>query len=263
MAEWAGEHFVLFTLVFVRMSGLVLFVPFFDNVRHPVQVKAGLTALLALLVMGSAGTATLSGRPLELGSWAYLLAVVAEFGVGAVIGLAAAAVLNGVQLAGFIMGQSLSLDIANLIDPERDVEVSLISQFKMMLFLVVFTAIDGHQVFLAAMARSYQAVPLAGLRVSWPLVAELVRCVGFLFVVGVELAAPVVAAGLLVDVVLGFLGRTVPQMNVFIIGFPVRIALGLAVLLLMVSLMAGVADALASRGRAEMADVLRLMAPPV
>jgi flagellar biosynthetic protein FliR len=188
--------------------------------------------------------------------------VAAEFGVGAVIGVTSAALLNGVQMAGHLMGQNMGLDIANLIDPERDIEISLISQFKMLLFLVVFTAIDGHHVFLMALARSYEAVPLAGLTVSWPVVGRMVKAVAYLFVLGVELSAPVVAAGLLVNVVLGFLGRTVPQLNIFIIGFPVRIALGLGVLLLMVSMMTGLAEVLVAKGRAEMADLLAVMGPP-
>jgi flagellar biosynthetic protein FliR len=262
VAEWAAVHGVLFTLVFVRMSGLVLFVPFFDNARHPVQVKAGFCAVLALLVTGTLGPGAWAGRPLEWGAGAYFWAAAGEFGVGAVMGITAAALLYGVQMAGHLMGQNIGLDIANLLDPERDIEVSLVGQFKMLLFLAVFTAIDGHHVFLEAMARSYQAVPLAGLNVGWPAVGRMVGAAGFLFVLGLELSAPVVAAGLLVNVVLGFLGRTVPQLNIFIVGFPVRIALGLGVLLLMVSMMTGLAEALAAKGRAEMVDLLAVMGPP-
>jgi flagellar biosynthetic protein FliR len=113
------------------------------------------------------------------------------------------------------------------------------------------------------MARSYELVPLTGLSISWPLVEHLVEGVGYLLVVGVELAAPVIAAGLLANVILGFLGRTVPQMNIFIIGFPVRILLGFGVLLLMISLMAGVTDTLAARERHEMEALLHLMRPPL
>jgi flagellar biosynthetic protein FliR len=262
VAEWAAVNGVLFTLVLVRMSGLVLFVPFFDNARHPVQVKAGFSALLALLVMGTLGPGAWPARALEWSPWAYLWAVASEFGVGALLGVTAAALLGGVQMAGQLMGQNMGLDIANLIDPERDIEVSLVSQFKMMLFLVAFTAIDGHHVFLSALARSYGAVPLAGLNVSWPAVGRVVRAIGFLFVLGVELSAPVVAAGLLVNVVLGFLGRTVPQLNIFIVGFPVQIALGLGVLLMMAGMMTGLAEVLAAKGRAEMADLLAVLGPP-
>ncbi len=263
MTEWAGAKAVLFVLVFIRMSGLVLFVPFFDETSHPVQVKAGFAALLAVLVSGTATAGPLVGNPLSWGVGAFVWAAACELGAGAVIGLAANAVLQGVQLAGHIMGRNIGLAIANVIDPARDIEVSIVGQFKMLLLLVIFTAIDGHHVFLLAMAKSYEAVPLAGLQISWPLVDRLVDGVGYLLMVGIALSAPVLTAGLLANVVLGFLGRTVPQMNIFIIGFPVRIMVGFGVILLMTSLMVGLAETLADRGRTELEAILRLMRPPV
>lgn len=262
MTEWAVAKFLLFTLVLVRMSGLVLFVPFFDEVSRPVQFKAGFAALLALLVVGVAERTSGTVAPLRWSLGSYAWAAACELGVGAVIGLTANAALQGVQLAGHIMGRNIGLAIANVIDPARDIEVSLVGQFKMLLVLVIFVALDGHHIFLLAMVKSYEVVPVTGLTISWPLVGRLVAGVGYLLMVGVKLAAPVIAAGLLANVVLGFLGRTVPQMNIFIIGFPVRIMLGFGVLLLMVSLMVGVAEALAARSQDELNAVLRLMRPP-
>ncbi len=262
MTEVAVAKFLLFTLVFVRMSGLVLFAPFFDETAHPVQLKAGFAALLALLVTGLAERTAGTVEPLQWSLGAYAWAMACELAVGAIIGITANAVLQGVQLAGHLMGRNIGLAIANVIDPARDIEVSLVGQFKMLLLLAIFVGIDGHHIFLLAMAKSYQAVPVTGLTISWPLVDRMVRGVGYLLMVGVELSAPIIAAGLLANVVLGFLGRTVPQMNIFIIGFPVRILLGFGVLLLMVSLMAGVAEVLASRCENEVNAVLRLMRPP-
>jgi flagellar biosynthetic protein FliR len=262
VTEWAAAKALIFTLAFIRMSGLVIFVPFFDETSHPVQFKAGFAALLALFVTGMAEASASQVGAVQWSLGAYLWIAACELGVGAVIGLAANAVMQGVQLAGHLMGRNIGLAIANVIDPARDIEVSIIGQFKMLLLLAIFVAIDGHHVFVLAMARSYDAVPLGGLTISWALVDRLVEGVGFLLVVGVELSAPVIAAGLLANVVLGFLGRTVPQMNIFIIGFPVRILLGFAVMLLMVSTMVGVAEMLAIRGRTELEAVLQLMRPP-
>ena len=263
MTEWTIARFLLFTLVFIRMSGLVLFAPFFDETSHPVQFKAGFAGLLALLTTGLAEASIPAEAAVPWGLGAYAWAAACELGTGAVIGLTANAVLQGVQLAGQIMGRNIGLAIANVVDPARDIEISLVAQFKMLLFLAVFVGLDGHHIFLLAMARSYEAVPVTGLTISWALAERRVEQVGYLLVVGVELSAPVIAAGLLANVVLGFLGRTVPQMNIFIIGFPVRILMGFAVLLLMVSLVAGVAEVLAGRSEVELEAMLRLMRPPV
>lgn len=263
MVEWIAARAVIYTLALIRMSGLVVFMPFFDETSHPVQLKAGLSALLAVIVTGMAekSAGTLAGTEWTLGM--YVWAAACELGTGAILGLVANAVMQGVQLAGHIMGRNIGLAIANVIDPARDIEVSIISQFKMLLVLVIFVGLDGHHIFVLSMARSYEVVPVGGLSVTWPMVNRMIDGVGYLLVVGVELAAPVIAAGLLANVVLGFLGRTVPQMNIFIIGFPVRILLGFGVLLLMISLMAGVTEMLTARSKTELETILRLMKPPV
>jgi flagellar biosynthetic protein FliR len=263
VTEWAVGQVLLFTLVFLRMTGLVVFVPFFDETSHPVQFKAGFAAVLSVLVTGLAAASAGRAAPLQWGLGAYAWAGLCEFGTGAVIGLAARAVLEGVQLAGHIMGRNIGLAIANVVDPQRDIEVSIVGQFKMLLVIAIFVGLDGHHVFLLAMARSYEVVPVAGLTISWPLVSRLVDGVGYLLAVGATLSAPVIAAGLLANVALGLLGRTVPQMNIFIIGFPVRILLGFGVLLLMISLTVGIAEAMIARERSELGAVIRLMSPPI
>jgi flagellar biosynthesis protein FliR len=256
---WAVDQFLLFTLVFIRMSGLVFFCPFFDETGRPIQVKIGLSALLALLVMGFAGlTAPAGFTPLGWGLGGYLRAAVQEFGVGFLVGLVANLVLQGVQLAGQHIGRDMGLDIANLIDPEQDIEISVISQLKMMLFLAVFVGLDGHHVFVRAVARSYEIVPMTGLAISWEALALLVKEFGFLWTISLELAAPVIASGLLTNLILGIVGRTVPQMNIFIVGFPVRIVLGFAVILLTLGMMAGVADRLAARSERRIRETLEL-----
>jgi flagellar biosynthetic protein FliR len=256
---WAVDQFLLFTLVFIRMSGLVFFCPFFDENAHPVQLKVGVSALLALLVMGLAGASAPAGvRPLEWGLGGYLWAAVQEFGVGFLVGLVANLVLQGVQLAGQHIGRDMGLDIANLIDPERDIEISVISELKMLLFLAVFVGLDGHHIFLRAVARSYEVVPMTGLTISWKVLGLLVEEFGFLWTVSLELAAPVIASGLLSNLILGIVGRTVPQMNIFIVGFPIRIVLGFAVILLTLGTMAGVADKLAARSERKIRAVLEL-----
>ena len=261
-AGWAVDQFLLFTLVLIRMSGLVFFCPFFDESAHPVRLKAGLAALLALLVMGLAGQSLPAGAsPLAWGLGGYLAGAVREFGVGFLVGLVANLVLQGVQLAGQHIGRDMGLDIANVIDPERDLEISVISEVKMLLFLAVFVGLDGHHVFVRAVAGSYEIVPLSGLTISWKALALLVREFGFLWTVSLELAAPVIASGLLSNLILGIVGRTVPQMNIFIVGFPVRILLGLAVLLLTFSMMAGVAGSLAERSERQIRAALQASRP--
>ncbi|HOX05733.1 MAG TPA: flagellar biosynthetic protein FliR [Planctomycetota bacterium] len=261
-AGWAVDQFLLFTLVLIRMSGLVFFCPFFDEAGHPVQLKIGVSGLLALLVMGFAGASAPAGfQPLAWGLGGYLWAAIQEFGVGFLVGLVANLVLQGVQLAGQHIGRDMGLDMANIVDPERDLEISVISQVKMLLFLAVLVGINGHHVFVEAVARSYEVVPLTGMTISWKVLGLLVNEFGFLWTISLELAAPVIASGLLANLILGIVGRTVPQMNIFIIGFPIRIGLGFGVLLLTIGMMAGVADRLSARSAEKIRAALELSRP--
>ena len=258
---WATGQLLLFTLVFVRMTGMVFFTPFFDDTAHPLQLKAGLSGLLAILVMGTAGQGIAAGAPESWTLAFYLTAAFLEFGVGFVIGLVANLVMQGVQLAGQQMGRDVGLDIANLVDPEQDLDISVISHLKWMLFLAVFVGLDGHHIFVRAVARSYEAVPFMGLTFNRAALELFVREGAFLMALSVQLAAPVMAAGLLANVVMGMVGRTVPQLNIFIIGFPVRIVLGLAVMLLCLGMMASVADNLAARCDERVREALYLSRP--
>lgn len=260
-AEWASGQFVLFVLVFVRMSGLALFMPFFSDWSHPVQVKAGLAALLALLAAGAAGRSAAGAQPLEWGLGSFLWVGACELGVGCLMGLSVSMIFHSVELAGLLVGHDMGLAFANVVDPARDIEVSLIGQFKLLLVLAIFTALDGHHLFVRALARSYEVVPLGGLTISWALVNRLAAGFGFLFSFAVELASPIIVAGLLASVLLGFLGRTVPQMNILIVGFPLRIMMGFAVLLVMISLFVGVTERLTERSREDLWAVMRLMRP--
>lgn len=261
LTGWAIGQFLVFTLIFVRMTGMVFFTPFFDETAHPLQLKAGLSGLLAILVMGTAGREIVAGAP---DSWSlafYLSAAFLEFGVGFIIGLVANLVMQGVQLAGQQIGRDMGLDMANLIDPEQDLEISIISHLKWMLFLAVFMGLDGHHVFVRAVACSYEAVPFMGLTFSRAALELFLREGAFLMALSVELAAPVIAAGLLANLIMGIVGRTVPQLNIFIIGFPVRIVLGMAVFLLSLGMVANVADNLAARCDGKVRAALYLSRP--
>ena len=211
--------------------------------------------------MGTAGGSIAASLPPSWSLAFYLSAAFLEFAVGFVIGLAANLVMQGVQLAGQQIGRDMGLDIANLVDPEQDLDISVISHLKWMLFLAVFVGLDGHHIFVRAVARSYEAVPFMGLNFTRAALDLFLREGAFLMALSVELAAPVIAAGLVANLVLGMVGRTVPQLNIFIIGFPVRIVLGLAVFLLCLGMMASVADNLAARCDEKVRAALYLSRP--
>ncbi len=222
------QEFLIFVLCLLRMAGIVVFAPFFGGEDFPRRARIGLAALLALVVYPHAA-ATVQG-PLQLDWWTLVVLTAREVFVGVVIGYAASLVFAGAQLAGELIGQQLGFALANVLDPFLEQEVGLISFFKFSFAIVIFLSLDLHLVLLHVLAGSYLAVGL-GASVLRP---ELLEGVWSMFAgiweAAVRLGGPVLLIMLLVSVVVGVLTRTMPQLNIIVIGLPLRTFVGLLAL---------------------------------
>ena len=228
-----GE-FPAFLLVFFRMTGVFLFAPVLGNQALPLGLKGFLSLLLAFLFFPLVDRA---GVTVDASGPAYLLAAAAELGVGILIGFAASLLFAGVQFAGQILDQELGLLVANVLDPMTDQPISIVGQFKALLAMTVYLLIDGHHLLVSALLESYRAVPLLGLQlwaapalfVSDAMMRDVLR-------MGVQIAAPALVTLFLITIALAFMARTVPEMNIFALGFALRLGVGLGVLALGVGL---------------------------
>ena len=158
-------HVQQFLLIFFRMSGLFVTAPVFGSVSIPVPVKIWLSAVMAVLVYPLVPIAAVSLEP-NLG--AYVLAVGAELSVGIAIGLAAQILFVAVQMGGLVIGQEMGLTLANVIDPITNEQVSIISQFKLLLAILIYLGIDGHHWLIRAATGSFEAIPPAGATLNAP-----------------------------------------------------------------------------------------------
>lgn len=225
-----GPWFLSFGLVLTRIAALVATTPLFSSPAIPTQVKAGLVGVLTLLVMLSTGPVAQLPHlsALSLGA-----AVVSEALVGAVMGLAVMVVFGALSFTGQLIGVQMGFAIANVVDPTTYQQVGVLGQVLNLLGLMLLLVFDGHLMLLRALLESFQTVPLAGANPnSGLIVGELVRQGGLLFSLGLRIALPVACVVLLVNVGLATIARTVPQVNIFVIGFLLTISLGLLVLAL-------------------------------
>ncbi len=224
----------LFLLVLFRVAGLLMVAPVFGSAALPHPAKVGFALVVALLFFPMVDRAGLSVQP-NLG--AYLLAAGGELAVGLLIGFAASLLFAAVQLGGQLIDQELGLMMANVVDPVTNEQVSVVAQLKLMLSVVVYLIIDGHHFLLTAVRESFSAVPLLGARVAGGAAMRVSDALmGDLFRMAVQIAAPAMVTLFLITVAMAFMARAVPEMNVFILGFSVRIAVGFAVLALGVGL---------------------------
>ncbi len=213
-------------LVYCRMVGLFLTAPVFSGSQIPVVIRSGLALALA--------SVALPFVPVEVGAvpaalLPFVLAVGREILVGLAIGFAASLVFLGLQLAGEVIDVQMGFMMANVTDPSTNVTVPLMGQFLYLLAMLAFLALRGHHWLIRAIAESYRLVPLGGSTMREGLWTHGNLLVSEVFVQALQFGGPVVAALLLTEASMGLIGRTVPQMNILMLGFSVRIAVGYAV----------------------------------
>ncbi len=222
------NQFQILLLVFTRTIGIVAVAPVFGHRIVLSQAKAGLALALAI-VLYPAIPITLS---LTVELIPYAIAVVKELIMGTMIGFVARLIFFAVQFAGEVIGIDVGFGVVNIIDPLSSEQISIIGTFKNLIAVVVFLLVNGHHVVLQTLAVSFEMVPLGGMQFTDLLAQGLIQMTSRVFVMAAKLAAPVIAALFLTSLALGITARTVPQMNVFVVGFPLKIGIGMGVIML-------------------------------
>jgi flagellar biosynthetic protein FliR len=181
---------VRFGIVLVRLSGIMIFAPFFSNMSVPLQIRAVFT-LVAAIVLSPA--LPLHSIPAELGLSSLTAVLANEFMVGAVLGFAASFIFAGFQFAGQIISFQLGFSLINVIDPQTQVEAPVFSFINDYIGLLFFLLINGHHWFLLAISESFKFLPVGGLHLQAPLLAYIIRLSSQILVIGIRIAGPIIA----------------------------------------------------------------------
>jgi flagellar biosynthesis protein FliR len=221
--DW--PHFLAaLTLVLVRVSGMVAFAPFFSSTALPVRTKAVFVGAVAYLLAPL--VATLPQATVEI----TFSALLGELAVGLVYGLTLTLLNEMMLFAGQIVGMQFSFSAVNLIDPTSSIQTPLLGDlFQLMGTLVVITA-GLDRIVLASMVRSFRAVPLGSFVLAPNAALAIVRAAGGVFLAALELAAPVLAATMLVEIAISLLGKLSPQLPVMSLTVPIKTLTGFALL---------------------------------
>ena len=224
MPEWSS-FLTAMTLALVRVSGVVAFAPFFSSTALPVRAKAVFVGAVAFLLAPL--VAALPSAQVSLS----FAALAGELAVGLVYGLTLALLNEMLLFAGQIAGLQFSFSLVNLLDPASSIQTPLLGDlFQLLGTLVVITA-GLDRILLASMVRSFRAAPLGAYALA-PLTAlTIVRAAAGIFLAAVELAAPVLAATLLVEVAVALLGKLSPQLPVMTLTVPLKTLTGFGILI--------------------------------
>ena len=211
-------------LIFVRVGGVLTAAPFFSHRSIPVKLKLLLALLLAYVMEGFVGTTLPEGVTHPLGM---MSAVMIELFTGLALGFAGQFVMYIVQFAGEIFGFQLGLGLAAVLDPVSGANANPLGRFLVLTLLTVFVLLDGPHHILRALYLSFEAVPLAGaaLELSGP---RMLDWTGAFFAGALRLAAPFVITVALIDVTLGVFAKVAPQADLFSLGLPLKLLVGLA-----------------------------------
>lgn len=215
-----------FLLVLARCAGLVMGAPLFGHLLVPLRGRVGLALVLAIALAPVASTAVETPPTL----WVMAGLVITETLLGLILGFLAQLIFAGVQLGGQIAGIQIGFGLANLIDPQSNAQSTVVAEWQQLMALLVFLALDVHHVLLRALVESFRIVPLGAATLGAGLLRGVAMRAGEIFAVGMRIAAPVLIVLLLTNAALGVLARTIPQLNVFVVGFPVNVGVGLIVL---------------------------------
>lgn len=232
-----------FALIFARTLAMVAVLPIFNSASVPAMLKLGLGALMSIFLAANLPSPHLTGEQTNLIGAAVLLG--REVLCGAAMGLAARLVFEAIQQGGILISREMGFYDASIIDPTSGEEIEPFAVLVDTLFILLFLAADGHHLLLGLVARSFQVLPVAG-EIDFGVLTSGVLSAGTaMLLLSLQVAAPVLAAFLVVTMVLGVVARVLPEMNILMASLPLRIGMGLIMAIAMVPLLQGFTDEVA------------------
>lgn len=220
------SDFISHLAIFLRISSFLVAIPLFGP-GVPSLAKLGLGALLTLLIRPVVPVPPLPEELLE-----YALVVVGEVAVGLAMGLVVTTVMAALYVAGQFIDVPMGFGMVNVVDPQTGAQIPVIAQFQFVIAMLLLFVVNGHHVLLRVLAESFVALPIGGAGVGGGMVEVVTQVFSAMFLLGLRIALPVMGALFIADVSLGIVARAVPQINVFFVGFPLKIALGFTMLTL-------------------------------
>jgi len=232
---------IRFGLLLVRPGMLVMVAPALGGTFAPTQIKVATTVLLALVLAPTVAVPSASNDV------SLTLTVARELVIGLSLGLAVRAIIGAAELGGHLSGYQIGFSYAATIDPVSGVRNSVITSLYGLLAMLAFFAVNGHHQILRALVASYDGLPIGGGHIDASILTSVRQIFALIFTVGVRLAAPLVLVLLIVELAIGLVSRSAPSLNFMVIGYPVRVVVGLIVLAAMVGTVPQVIAAVVER----------------
>lgn len=226
--ELLQGHIAVFLLALTRISGIFLVSPFFGSMNVPPYFRMGLALAMTVLLFPVLDGLGEVAAPESIIMFA--AAAVGELFIGWLIGFVAYISFATITMAGKVMDMQVGFAIVNVVDPTSGQQIPLIGSFLYNLAIIILLVTNGHHMIIAALVESFRVVPMAGLDANISIALVMANFTNGIFLTGMKIAMPITFAILLTNVGLGILARTMPQMNIFVVGIPMQLMIGITVL---------------------------------
>lgn len=245
-------------MVFVRMTSLFIAVPLFSNKNIPAIAKIGLAFLISTIIINVIDIK----MPVSSANLIpFAMVLLKEVIVGWLIGLGAYLAFAILVLVGQFIDYQIGFSMVNVFDPLSQVSLTITGNLYYYLVLLITVSTNAHHYFIKAIIKSFELIPIGEIVLSPDLYNNFIAFFNEFFITALKIAAPFFFVLLLTNVVLGILARTAPQLNLFVIGFPLKIILGLLVLFITLTVFSAVSDSIIDKTIKFMDQIIKGMMP--
>jgi flagellar biosynthetic protein FliR len=218
------EQFKCLILILLRVSIILFMFPIFGGMMVPKPVKAGLALMITIVLFPIVRPDPRLFPESLVGS---INLILSELVLGLIIGLTVRLFFAAIQLGGQLIGFQMGFAIANVLDPESGTQGSILAQLGYWVALLCFLILDGHHVLLETLANSFSIIKMGSLGISAGIFDRISELSGDMFAMAIKIGAPAIAALLLTSAAFGIIAKVVPQVNILIVAFPIKIVVGL------------------------------------
>lgn len=229
MTDILITHFIIFLFVFVRIISVFTAAPLFSNDNFPILAKIGLSLITSYLIFTFMDKGNIQ---LEMSLWFIATNVIKEVVTGLIIGFSVNMIFYAVSFAGSIMGFDMGLAMANVFNPSEGTQNNVIGQYIYTLAIMIFLLINGHHYIIRGITYSFTIIPLGHFSINENVYSYLVKLSAAVFILAVKIASPIMVTFFLVHIGAGILARIIPQMQVFFVMYPLKIGLGIFLLII-------------------------------
>lgn len=222
--NFSGNEFKVFILILIRVSIVLFMFPVFSSPVVPALVKTGLAFIITLMLYP---LVPMNPALFPENNVAFAVLVIGEFIVGMVMAYTVDIFFGAVQLAGQIVGFQMGFSMINVIDPQSGANISMMSQIGYLVVILLFILLGGHHAIILVLVDSFRIVNMGDFYLKAGMIVQLKAMVTGMFVLGIKMAAPAMAALIFTNAAFGICAKFVPQMNVMIVAFPLQIFIGL------------------------------------